>query len=351
MPPEPKAAKYQPKAARPIAIDQQLCSVRLSPDGKVLVAGSFEGTVRRWDTTVSPFAELPALKGHNGWVQCVAFLPDGKRLVSADSWGRLASWPPSEKDARPLWSVADAHDGWIHSLAVSPDGKLVASGGRDRTIRITSSEDGRKLQVLAAGEDVLAVAFYPDGKTLVSGDLKGVIKQWDVLTGKVVRELDAKVMFFRDRIQDVGGVRCLGFNAGGSTLFAGGTQPKTGAFVQGIPLVLGFDWATGKSATVYKGASDAEGFVHDLHWHPDGFLMAVTSGQPGQGKLVFQRPGEAQPFVTQAIPNPHSLTFHGKRVIVAATNANSSGNGRVKGKGANDYPGNFSPLHVFELPG
>ena len=38
MPTDPKAllAKYQPKAARPVNLDQQLCALRFSPDGKVL---------------------------------------------------------------------------------------------------------------------------------------------------------------------------------------------------------------------------------------------------------------------------------------------------------------------------
>jgi len=350
MPPDPKAATYQPKAAKPIVVDQQLCGVRLSPDGRLLAAGSFEGSVRRWDTTASPFAELPALKGHNGWVQGVAFHPDGKLLFAADSWGRLACWPAGERDAKAIWNVTDAHDGWIHALAVSPDGKLLATGGRDKTIRLTTSDDGKKVQTLAAGEDVLAVAFHPDRKSVLSGDLKGVVRQWDVPSGKAVREMDARVMFLRDRIQDVGGVRCFAFTPDGSTVFVGGSQPKTGAFVQGIPLVLAFDWKSGQSKPLYKGATDAEGYVLDLHWHSDGFLVFVTSGQPGQGKLIFHRPSEPQPFFTQPLPNPHSLTFHGKRVIVSATNGNSSGNGRVKGKGANDYPGNFSPLHIYDLP-
>ena len=348
MPPEPKKAPKKP--APPIPVDQQLCAVRLSPDGKLLAGGSFEGLLRRWDVTGTPFSELPALKGHNGWVQSVAFGPDGNRLFSADSWGRLSGWSIDGKEAKPAWSVSDAHDGWIHALAVSLDGKMIATGGRDRTIRITSPDDGKTVRVLSAGEDVLALAFHPDGKSLVSGDLKGVIRQWDLGTGTAVREMDARVMFLRDRIQDVGGVRCFAFNADGSALYAGGTQPKTGAFVQGIPVVLGFDWKSGQGKPVYKGASDNEGYVHDLHWHPDGFLLAVTSGQPGQGRFVCQRPTEAQPFYFQAVPNPHSVAFHGKRAIVSATNANSSGNGRVRGKGPTDYPGNYSPLHVFELP-
>src|SRR5262249_42617031 len=163
------------------------------------------------------------------------------------------------KEAKPQWSVKDAHDGWIHALTVSADGKWLASGGRDKTIRLSSPDDGKKVQVFPAGEDVLALVFHPDNKTLVSGDLRGVIKQWDLATGKVVRELDAKVMFIHDRIQDVGGVRCFSFSADGKTLFAGGSQPKTGAFVQAIPLILAFDWATGKSKELFRGTSDNEG--------------------------------------------------------------------------------------------
>jgi WD40 repeat protein len=63
MPTDPNEllARYKPKAAKPVPLDQQLCAIRYSPDGKILAAGSFEGTVRRWDATATPFAELPAL--------------------------------------------------------------------------------------------------------------------------------------------------------------------------------------------------------------------------------------------------------------------------------------------------
>jgi WD40 repeat protein len=344
-------AAYRPKAAKPLAQGQQLCQVRYSPDGKTLAAGTFEGTVRRWDAAATPFADLPVLSGHNGWVQCLAFHPDGKRLFSADSWGRLTCWPFAVQLAKPLWSTKDAHDGWIHAMAMSVDGTWLATGGRDQTIRITSPDDGKAVRTLAAGEDVLALMFHPDGKSLVSGDLKGVIKQWELGTGKVARDFDAKAMFLRDRIQDVGGVRAFALSPDGATLFAGGSQPKSGGFVQGVSLILAFDWKSGKGRTVYKGSSDNEGYVYELAWHAGGFLVGVSSGQPGQGKLFFHHPDNAQPFFTQPIPNPHSVAVHpnGKRLVVSATNANSAGNGRNIGK-AKEYPGNFSPLHVFDLP-
>ena len=298
MPTDPKAllAKYQPRAGTPISLDQQLCAVRFSPDGNFLAAGSFEGSVRPWDSTGTSFTELPPLKGHDGWVQCIVFHPDGKRLFSADTWGRVTCSPFGEKEANPLWSVKDAHDGWIHAMAMSSDGKWIATGGRDKTIRLTSPDDGKKVLVLVANEDVLALAFRPDGESLVSGDLKGIIKQWDLTTSKAVREFDAKVMFLPDRIQDVGGVRCFSFSSDGKTLFAGGSQPKSGAFVQGISLILEFDLETGKSKEVYRGATDNEGYVFDMVLHPGGFVMAISSGQPGQGSYSSNSRRTPQPF-------------------------------------------------------
>ena len=354
MPPtDPKELlkRYRPKPLKVLKNDQQLCLVRFSPDGKVLAAGTYETALRRWDFSNDSFAELPPLKGHDGWVQALAFHPDNRRLFSGDSWGRLCCWPFAESQPKPLWSVKEAHDGWLRRVAVSPDGKAVATCGRDGLVRLWSPE-GKKLQEFAGhGEDVLALAFHPDGKSLVSGDVKGVIKQWDLASGKATRQFDAKAMYLLDRIQDVGCLRFLTFDGSGATLIAAGGQPKTGAFVQATPLILFFDWADGKLKHTIKGANDTEGFVYDVAPHPDGFVMAVSSGQPGNGKLFFQRPGDAQPFFTQAIPNCHALAVHpnGSRLVVSATNANSSGNGRQIGKGK-EYPGNYSPLHVLDMP-
>ncbi|HKI32213.1 MAG TPA: WD40 repeat domain-containing protein [Gemmataceae bacterium] len=343
--------RYGPKEVKALTLDRQVGALRFSPCGKVLAAGGCDATVRRWDATSDAFAPLPPLTGHDGWVQALAFHPDERRLFSADSWGRLSCWPYADKEAKPLWSIAQAHDGWVRCLAVSPDGKRLASCGRDRAMRLWS-DDGKKQQELAAGEDVYAVAFHPDGKSLVSGDLQGVVKVWDPATGKAVREFDARTLYFFERLQDVGGVRCLAFDRACTTLAVGGSLPKSGGFVQGIPTLLLFDWATGKLRQTLKGANDNEGFVLDVHFHPDGFVMAVTSGQPGQGKFFFQRPEDAQPFfVTTKMANCHALAVHpnGTRLAVAATNANSNGNGRRLGPNK-EYPDNWSPVHVWDVP-
>jgi hypothetical protein len=168
-----------------------------------------------------------------------------------------------------------------------------------------------------------------------------------------LRILEVKELYKLDRIQDVGGVKCLLASGDGKAVFAAGAEPKTGGFVQCTPLIVAFDIASGKRLSQWKGTNDNEGYVTDLAWHKEGFMVFTTSGQPGQGKFHLWKPGDAKTIFTGGKhPNCHSVALHpdGEQIAVSATNANSSGNGRVKGKGG-EYPQNNSPIQLWKLPG
>jgi WD40 repeat protein len=345
----------QPKLLKSFPQTQQLCRVRFSPDGKLLAAGSFLGSVQLWDIS-DDAKELPprkSLSGHDGWVQSIAFHPQKPWLFSADSWGRVIAWNLAEAEAKPLWNRPDVHDGWIYQIAISNDGATLVSVGRDRSIRLCDTSTGKEIARLDQHQEpVQAVAFHPDGQHFLTGDLKGVVKQWHLETRKIIREFDAKSMFLRDRIQDVGGVRCFAFDPKGETLFIGGSVPKSGGFVECFTHLLSFTWSDGKPLKEFRSPNPQDGYLHDLQWHPDGFLMGVSSGQPGQGKLLLFKVGEDKPFFSGAgMTNCHSLALHPnlRKLFVLATNANSSGNGRQIGKNK-EYPGNTSPLHLWEIP-
>lgn len=342
----------QPRQFRTMNVDRQISRVRFGPCGRFLVAGGFDGNVRRWAVDGDTFTAMPALAGHNGWVQAIAFHPDRRRLLTADSWGEIRWWAHADREPNPIKTIRSAHDGWVRDLAVSGDGRLFATCGMDRKVRLWSAEDGRKIHELAEhNADVFAVAFHPDNRSLISGDQFGNVKQWDVATGRKTRDFNGRVLHMLSRLQDVGGVRCLSFDAAGRTLACTGTRPSVGANVQGTPTILLFDWASGRLQHTVSVGNDGDGFVYDLAFHSTGYIMAVTSGNPGAGKLFFHRPGEPNPFFQSTqMPNCHSLAVHpgGRRLVVAATNSGSNGNGRPLQNG--QYPGNFSPLHVWDLP-
>ena len=296
--------------------------------------------------------ELTALDGHQGWVQSVDFNPGGTRLFTGDSWGQLRVWAFDQLNPMPMWIQETAHAGWLRNLHVSPDGRSVVTCGRDQSVRIWSAEDGSLQRELNGhGQDVYCVRFHPDGQTLVSGDDRGVVKHWDLATGKCLGQFDASVLYLLHRLQDVGGVRVLTFDTSGKTLACGGTTPKNGGTVQGAPTVLLFDVESRELKHTLTMGAPTHALVHDIHLHDEGFVMAVTSGTPGQGQLVLQRPGDETPFyLNTKMPNCHSLSVHpdGSQLAVVATNRGSNGNGRRLDKEGR-YAGNSSPIHLMQM--
>ena len=379
--PKPADKFVPPKELKAFPNDRQLCIARFSPCGNFLAAGAMEGTVRRWKVVEKPkpavdivlpdetakkpapkaakkpeespveLVPLPHLTGFNGWVQNIAFHPKDKILFVADTWGKLAATDIEGDEPKPRWENAAAHEGWIRKLAISPDGQHLATCGRDQFVRIWTIA-GKLVAEHRAEEDVFAVTFAPEGKVVAFGDLKGTVTMWDFGAKQLGRKFEAAVLHKLSRLQNVAGLRVLAFIDGGKTLLAGGCEPAGGGFVEGAPALLRFDVATGKQLSEWRFGAAKDGFVLDAASHPDGYLLLVTSGQPGSGKIMFLRPGEKEPFYTHTnVANVHSVTLHpdGKRFAVAAMNKASNGNGRPK-TADGSYPGNTSPVHLFEIP-
>ncbi len=351
--------RFEPKEGKPLKVDRQLNSARFTPCGRFLLAAGHDGLVRRFDATADDMPELKPLAGHNGWVQRLALptkrddTPMDEVVFSVDSWGQLRCGSYADDTAAPRWSNPTAHNGWILDVVLSPSGKLVATCGVDRTVRIWSASDGSKLHEFPNPDgEVLSLAFAPDEASIVAGDLFGIVRQWDLASGKAVRQFNAADLHKSDRLQEVGGVRRIVFSPDGQQLLCAGTKPKGGGNVQGVPAIMVFSWETGQAVKTIELGKDGDVYVTDLSYHPAGFLMVAISGNPGTGKLAFRRLEDEAPFFeTTKMPNCHSVTLHPnhQRLAVVATNGGSNGNGRNLNK-EGKYPGNFSPIHLWTFP-
>ncbi len=105
-----------------------------------------------------------------GFVDDVAFSPDGKTLALASRSGNVQLWNVATGE---LLESVKGHSGAVSAVAFSPDGRTLASGSFDQTVRLWNVPTRRELMQLDAGSvelgSVVSLAFSPDGKHLLAG--------------------------------------------------------------------------------------------------------------------------------------------------------------------------------------
>ncbi len=118
--------------AHVVADELTLVSVSLARDGKQLVTGDDEGTVRLWEVG-PPLREVALLGRHGARVKSVAFSPDGQQVASAGDDKIIALWDVGQ---RSLITYVGAHAAPVLAVAFSPDGRRIVSGEHDHSVRL-----------------------------------------------------------------------------------------------------------------------------------------------------------------------------------------------------------------------
>jgi WD40 repeat protein len=267
-----------------------LMACRYDDAGKYVFASARDFAVVRWEVGTGKATLLTA---HQSWVRGLAWLAPAKQLVSGDYHGKLIWWDALAEKPAAIRTI-DAHDGWVRMVAASPDGKTLASCGNDHLIKLWDAATGKPLATLN-GHDchVYYVIFHPDGKSLLSGDHKSVLKQWDLAKGTVTREFKVEGLSRYDTQfkADIGGPRSMAFDREGKTLAVGGITDVTNAFAGiGKPIVLLYDWASGKRTQALRPAADVQATAWGVAIHPSGLVLGAGSGRAGE--VWFWKPDQ-----------------------------------------------------------
>ena len=182
------AAEYEPytQLSLPEGAKARLGKGRLtgdiaySPDGTRLAVASSIGI---WMYDAQTGEALDLLTGHTGDVLSVSFSPDGTTLASGSRDRTIRLW--NAETGEHLHTLI-GHTDAVNSVSFSPDGNTITSGGDwdDTTIRLWNAETGEHLRTLKGHTSrVSSVSFSPDGTTIASGSWDNTIRLWDMVTG------------------------------------------------------------------------------------------------------------------------------------------------------------------------
>ena len=152
-----------------------------SPDGKKILSGYIDGTIRLWD--IESGLEMKKFS-HGGTINSITFSIDGKYILSGSSNKIIKIW---DVETGMNIKTFRGHTDSVRSVAFSQDEKYIISGSDDNTIKLWDIDTEMELkQFYGHTSGVVSVFFSHNDKYVLSSSNDGTVRIWNIATGKEI---------------------------------------------------------------------------------------------------------------------------------------------------------------------
>jgi WD40 repeat protein len=152
------------------SVDGYILSLDVSPDGKMIAAGTKNGKVVLWDRAKG-YKKQILLTENKNQIPAVAFNHKGDMLACGEVLGYLKTWDLKENK---LLANVKGHSARITCIRFSPDDKTIATASYDQAVNLWNADNLNDQPIKLKDHEswVIALAFSPFGDKLVTGSTK-----------------------------------------------------------------------------------------------------------------------------------------------------------------------------------
>ena len=224
--------------------------IDFSPDGKKIITAGQDSTIKEWNIYTGEC--LNTFELEFVLFQSIKYSKDGTIILSGGDDGLITEWDIEENG---YLSQYLGHSGAVNSVCYSYDGQYILSGSEDETIREWDVKTEECLKTyIDHFEAVTCVCYSPDTTKIASSSMDGTIKEWDRKTGECIKTYEGHTA----------PVTCVTYSLDGKKIISG-SEDET---------IIEWNIENQEILKIYKGHTD---YISSLCYSPDGNTILSSS--------------------------------------------------------------------------
>ena len=145
------------------------------PDGDTFAVSSSDRTITIWKSNTDEPTAI--LKGHRNTVMGLSWSPDGKRLVSGATDNTIRIWNLQDTDEKPA-ILKSPYRIVSHVDFINDGAQILSAGGGDEAL-VWDAESGEIVATMPGhGKSARHMQLSSDGKALLTQDFEGIVRIW-----------------------------------------------------------------------------------------------------------------------------------------------------------------------------